>query len=154
MAPLLAMILALASPASAGIPSTPELADVRAVLPDQRLSKHQYVRYYLRATIKSDEDLPFTTAGSFSLAAPREVWLGVFVRTPSLWTNAPAAVHAVASRKQFPELVHGGCAVVNVVADAETGETLGSWCNVDDGPPVKGMPAPLPTYFPVHSPLR
>jgi hypothetical protein len=154
MVPLLAMILALVVPASAGTPATSEIADARAMLPDPRLSKDQYVRYYLRATIRSDEDLPFTTSGSFSLAAPRAVWLGVYVRTPSIWTNAPAGIHVVATPSQFPEFVHGGCAVVNIVADAETGETLGSWCNIDDGPPLNGMPTPLPSYFPVHSPLR
>jgi hypothetical protein len=154
MVPLLAMILALAGPTSGATPATAEIADARAVLPDQRLRKDQYVRYYLRATIRSDADVPFTTSGSFSLAAPRTVWLGVYVRTPSLWTSAPAGMRVVARRKQFPEFVHGGCAVVNIVADVETGETLGSWCNIDDGPPVNGMPTSLPAYLPVHSPLR
>ena len=150
---LLAMILALADPASAGT-ATPEIADVRAVLPDRDLSKNQYARFYLRATIRTDADLPFTTSGSFNLGAPRMVWLGMYVRTPSLWTSASAGVHVVASREQFPEFVHGGCAVVNVIADADTGETLGSWCNIDDGAPTNGALTPLPTYFPAHSPFR
>jgi hypothetical protein len=63
-------------------------------------------------------------------------------------------MHVVARRKQFPEFVHGGCAVVNIIADAETGETLGSWCNIDDGAPVNGMPTRLPSYFPARSPIR
>jgi hypothetical protein len=154
MVPLFSMMLALAGPAPAWIRPTPEIADARAVLPDSRLSKEQYARYYLRAAIRTDEDLPFTTSGSFNLGAPRTVWLGVYVRTPSLWTNEPAGMRVVAKREQFPEFVHGGCAVVNIVADADTGETLGSWCNIDDGSPVNGAPSPLPTYFPAHSPLR
>lgn len=151
---LLAMMLTLGTPASAGGPTSAEVADARAVMPDRHLSKDQYVRYWMRATIRSDEDLPFTTSGSFSLAVSRAVWLGVYVRTPSLWTSAPAGMNVVSRREQFPEFVHGGCAVVNVVADADTGETLGSWCNIDDGSLVQDMPTPLPTYFPSQSPLR
>ena len=150
---LLAMIMALAGPPSAGTASS-EIADARAVLPDQGLSKDQYVRYYMRTTISSDEDLPFTTSLSFSLAAPRAVWLGVYVRSPSIWTRAPAGMQVVVRREHFPEYVHGGCEVVNIVADAETGETLGSWCNIDDGPTTWGRLTQVPSYFPVHSPLR
>ena len=133
---------------------TAQVADVSAVLPDPHLNKDQYVRYFMRTTIRSDADLPFTTSGSFMLAAPRVVWIGVYVRTPSLWTRATAGMHLVASRKQFPEFVHGGCAIVNLVADGETGATLGSWCNIDDSAPGNGMPPPLPIYLPLHSPLR
>lgn len=154
MAPLLAIVLALADPASAGARATAEVSDTRAVLPDRRLRKDQYVRYFMRATIRNDEDLPFTTSGSFTLAAPLDVWLGVYVRTPSPWTRAPAGMHVVAQPERFPEFVHGGCLVVNLVADANTGETLGSWCNADGGPPVNGAPTSLPTYFPAHSPIR
>ena len=154
MAPLLAMILALFAPLSVEAPVTAQIADARAVLPDQRLMKDQYVRYWLRATISSDEDLPFTTSGSFNLATPRMVWLSVYVRTPSIWTSAPAGLRVVDRRQQFPEFVHGGCGVVNIVADANTGETLGSWCNIDDRVPVNGVPTPLPAYFPPNSPLR
>jgi hypothetical protein len=153
MVPLLTMLLVLAGPTAAGAHAPAQVADARAVLPDQRLSRDSYVRYFMRATIKSDADLPFTTSGSFSLAAPRTVWLGIYVRTPSVWTRDRAGMHLVRSRKQFPEFVHGGCAVVNLVADAETGQTLGSWCNIDDGAPVNGMPQALPSYFPPHSPL-
>lgn len=154
MAPVFAMILALFAPAPASMLATPEIVDARAVLPDHRLSKEQYARYYLRAVIRTDEDLPFTTTSPFSLRAPRTVWVGVYVRTHSLWTNEPAGIHVVATREQFPEFVHGGCGVVNIVADADTGETLGSWCNIDDSSPVNGALTPLPTYFPAHSPLR
>ena len=151
---LAATLLVLAGHIDAKAPAPAQAADARAVLPDRHLSKDRYVRYFMPATIKSDADLPFTPSGSFSLASPRTVWLGVYVRTPSLWTRDRAGIHVVPSREQFPEFVHGGCAVVNLVADARTGETLGSWCNIDDGPPVNGMPQPLPSYFPRRSPLR
>jgi hypothetical protein len=151
---LLAMIMVLVAPAMAGTYGTAENADARAVLPDPRLNKEQYARYYLRAVIRTDDDLPFTTSGSFTLSVARPVWLGVYVRTPSLWTNAPAGMRVVGMREQFPEFVHGGCSVVNIVSDAETGVTLGSWCNIDDGAPTDGAPTPLPTYFPPQSPLR
>jgi hypothetical protein len=151
---LLAMILALVAPATAETYTPAENADARAVLPDPRLNKEQYVRYYLRAAIRTDDDLPFTTSGSFTLSAPQPVWLGVYVRTPSLWTTEPAGVRVVEKREQFPEFVHGGCSVVNIVSDAETGVTQGSWCNIDDGAPTDGAPTPLPTYFPPQSPLR
>jgi hypothetical protein len=139
------MLLGLLGPASAGTPATAQVVDALAVLPDRRLSKYQYVRYLMQATIQTDDDLPFTTSGAFGLPAPRSVWLGVFVRTPSVWTSAHAEVRVVARREDFPEFVHGGCAVVNLVADAETGETLGSWCNVNGGQPVRGRPTPLAT---------
>lgn len=151
MGPLLAIALVLNAPTSVG--ATAEVVDSRSVLPELHIRKDQYVRYFMRATIRSDEDLPFTTSGTFSLGAPRDVWLGVFVRTPSIWTKAPAGMHVVTRRDQFPEFVHGGCSVVNLVADASTGQTLGSWCNVVGGP-VHGRPATIPTFFPDRSPLR
>jgi len=149
-----AMILALVAPATAETYTPAENADARAVLPDPGLSKEHYARYYLRAVIRTDDDLPFTTSGSFTLRAPRTVWLGEYVRTPSSWTTEPAGVRVVGKREQFPEFVHGGCSVVNIVSDAETGVTLGSWCNIDDSSPAGGAPTLLPTYFPPQSPLR
>ena len=72
-----AMILALVAPATAETYTPAENADARAVLPDPGLSREHYARYYLRAVIRTDDDLPFTTSGSFTLRAPRTVWLGV-----------------------------------------------------------------------------
>lgn len=131
-----------------------ETVDARVHLPDARLKKEDYVRYYLLTTITSDADLPLSTLYSFSLTAPRDVWVAVYARTPSIWTTAPAGMHIVEQPQDFPQFVHGGCEAVNVVADASTGETLGSWCNVDDRPSIDGMPRRLPTYIPDGSPLQ
>lgn len=154
MVALFEIFLVLAGATSAPLSATPETVESRAVLPGEKLSKDRYVRYYLRTTIKSDADLPFTTSDSFALPAPRQVWLGVYVQTPSVWTTAPPRVRVVERREQFPEFFHGGCQVVNIVADASTGVTLASWCNIDDGPPVNGTPPALPTYFAPNSPFR
>lgn len=154
MVALFASCLVLAGATSAPLSATAGRVEARAVLPGEKLSKDRYVRYYLRTTITSDADLPFTTSGSFTLPAPRKVWLGIYVQTPSIWTTSPPGVRVVERREQFPEFVHGGCQVVNMVADADTGATLASWCNVDDGPPVNGRPRAIPTYFAPNSPFR
>lgn len=150
--PGLALIWALAACAPYPVPA--ETVDARVRLPDAGLRKDDYVRYYLRATITSDTDLPFSTSHSFLISAPRDVWVAVYARTPSIWTAAPAGIYTVERRQDFPEFVHGGCETVNVVADAHTGETLGSWCNVDDRESVDGLPRRVPTYIPDGSPLR
>ena len=150
--PALTLICALAACAANPVPA--ESVDDRVHLPDARLKKDDYVRYYLRATITSDADLPFTTSHSFLLPAPRDVWVAVYARTPSIWTTAPAGMTIVERRQDFPEFVHGGCEAVNVVVDAHTGETLGSWCNFDDRENFDGIPRRIPTYIPDGSPLR
>lgn len=150
--PALTLILALAACAPHPVPAA--TVDARVRLPEERLKKDDYVRYYLRARIASDTDLPFSTSHSFLLPAPRDVWVAVYVRTPGIWTAAPAGMHIVERRQDFPEFVHGGCEAVNVVVDAHTGETLGSWCNVDDRQSFDGLPRPIPTYIPDGSPLR
>lgn len=43
-------------------------------------------------------------------------------------------VHTV-TIEELPRIVHGGCSVVNIVFEPETGRTIGSWCNGDDPPP-------------------
>lgn len=148
----LTLIWALAACAQYPVPA--EAVDARFHLPDAGLKKDDYVRYYLRATITSDADLPFSTSHSFLLPEPREVWVAVYARTPSVWTTAPAGMHIVEKRQDFPEFVHGGCDAVNVVVDAHTGKTLGSWCNVDDRENFDGMPRRIPSYIPDGSPLR
>ena len=148
----LSFTLALAACAPNAIPA--ETVDARVFLPDARIKKGDYVRYYMLATITSDADLPFSTSHSFLMPEPREVWVAVYARTPSVWTTAPAGMHIVEKRQDFPEFVHGGCDAVNVVVDAHTGETLGSWCNVDDRENLDGMPRRIPTYIPDGSPLR
>ena len=153
MAKLSELALVLMVAACAPTTVTPETVDARAVLPGD-LDKRHYVRHYLLTTVASDEDLPFTTSHSFILREARLVWVGVYARTPSVWTDAAPGVRVVERREEFPEFVHGGCEVVNVVSDASTGETLASWCNVDDSPPENGMPRALPVYLPAHSPLQ
>lgn len=153
MAKLSRLALVLMVAACAPKTVTPETVDARAVLPGD-LDKRHYVRHYLLTTVASDEDLPFTTAHSFVLPASRLVWVGAYARTPSVWTDSAPGVQVVQRREKFPEFVHGGCDVVNVVADAFTGETLASWCNVDESPLENGMPRALPVYLPAHSPLQ
>jgi len=153
MVKLSACVLVLMVAACAPTTVTPETVDARAVLPGD-LDRRHYVRHYLLTTVASDEDLPFTTTHSFVLPEPRRVWVGAYARTPGFWTGTAPGIRVVERREEFPEFVHGGCGVVNVVADAYTGETLASWCNVDGGPPENGMPHRTPTYIPDGSPFR
>lgn len=154
MVKLFALTLVLLVAACAPNPVTAEFADERVVLPAEGLNKSDYVRYYLLATITSDTDLPVSTSHSLLLPEPREVWVGVFARTPSIWTTAPAGMQIVDRREAFPQFVHGGCDALNVVVDAHTGDTLGSWCNVDDRQSLDGIPRRIPIYVPEGSPLR
>jgi hypothetical protein len=128
-------------------------ADARAILPATGLKKTDFVRHYMLMTVRDGDEFPFTTSGAPpKLDAPRKVWVAVFVRTPSVWTSAPAGVHLVRERGQFPEYVHGGCQVVNLIADAATGKTLSSWCNIDDGAPGD-RPTPIPHFSADNSPF-
>ena len=134
--------------------ATARSVDDHAILPASAGSKSNFRRAYMLMTARDLDDLPFTTGGGPErLTTPRKVWVGVFVRTPSVWTSAPRGIQIVAQRDQFPQYVHGGCAVVNLVADASSGETLSSWCNIDDGA-TSGGPAAIPSYFAKGSPFR
>ena len=124
--------------------------DARVVLPSGVGSKSHFVRFYFLETIRSDGDLPFTTGASFQLPKPREVWLALFIRTPSSFSADTPGLRLVADIRKFPRFDHGGCLAVNVVADASTGATLGSWCNITYLP---GKTRPVPTYFPKGSPI-
>jgi hypothetical protein len=127
--------------------------DASAILPAPSLRKTDFLRRYMLMTVRDGDELPFTTSGAPpKLDAPRKVWVGVFVRTPSVWTSAPAEVHLVRQRDQFPEYVHGGCQVVNLIADADTGRTLSSWCNVDLGG-SGDRPTPIPHFSAENSPF-
>lgn len=138
--------------------STPEppvaQVDAQAILPSAGLNKSDFVRHYMSMTVRDGDELPFTTSGEPpKLDAPRRVWVAVFVRTPSIWTAAPAGVHLVRERDQFPEYFHGGCQVVNLIADATTGKTLSSWCNIDTGVPSDRL-TPVPHFNAEDSPFR
>ncbi|WP_158235442.1 hypothetical protein [Caulobacter sp. FWC2] len=128
--------------------------DAQAILPAAGLKKTDFIRHYMLMTVHAGDELPFTTSGEPpKLDAPRRVWVAVFVRTPSVWTSAPAGVHVVRERDQFPEYFHGGCQVVNLISDATTGKTLSSWCNIDTGDPSDG-PTPIPHFNAENSPFR
>lgn len=128
--------------------------DAQAILPAAGLRKTDFVRHYMLVTVRDGDELPFTTSGEPpKLDAPRRVWVAVFVRTPSVWTSAPAGVHLVRERDQFPEYFHGGCQVVNLISDATTGKTLSSWCNIDTGVPSDRL-APIPHFNAENSPFR
>jgi hypothetical protein len=138
--------------------STPEppvaQVDAQAILPFAGLNKSDFVRHYMPMTVRNGDELPFTTSGEPpKLDAPRRVWVAVFVRTPSIWTSGPSGVHLVRERDQFPEYVHGGCQVVNLIADATTGKTLSSWCNIDDGDPGNRL-TPIPHFDAENSPFH
>ena len=150
--PIVALLIAfaLASTTSARSPIQSRLSaaavDARVHLPGG-LKATQYARYYLLKTIRGEQDLPFSTSFSFKLREPLEVWLALFIKTPSVFSSDPPGLQVVEDPRKFPEVVHGGCVAVNVVADARTGATLGSWCN------VSGVPGPSPGYLPSGSPL-
>jgi len=123
--------------------------DSGVILPAGAPQKSRYARYYSFRTIRSEQDLPFTGTFGFTLASPVRVWTAVFVRVtgpgsepPGIWTVA---------EDQVPQVFHGGCDVINVIADARTGTTLGSWCNMDDR--LGDQFRRIPTYFPPNSPL-
>lgn len=77
---------------------------------------------------------------------PEAIWLfgdvGEGVRLPVnraygvgvlLMSKQPGA--SVVMLKDLPRVLHGGCGVVNVIFDLDTGQTIDSWCNGDDPPP-------------------
>jgi hypothetical protein len=127
--------------------------DARAVLPGEASPKAAYVRYYQLKTIRDDNDTPFTTSSGFRLAHARRVWLAIFVLPIQVAPGEVPGIHVVSRATEIPQPVHGGCVAVNLIAEAATGETLASWCNITDGPPVNGMPPPLPVYLPNGSPF-
>lgn len=131
--------------------------DDLAVLPDGAMAKSGYARFYALIELKTDEDLPFTTSHTFTLDTPRQVWVGVFTDDVEITANTPriplpsSGATRIEELEDFPRIFHGGCHVVNLVADAQTGETLASWCNVDDRP--SASPFRIPYYFAENSPL-
>ncbi|MHC3128071.1 hypothetical protein OB03_12635 [Brevundimonas sp. GN22] len=148
---LVAMLCACQSP--------PHLrVDDLAVLPEGAMAKSDYARFYALIELKSELDLPFTTSHTFTLAAPRKVWVSVFTEDVELAANIPSVpwppsgATRIEAMEDFPQIFHGGCRVVNLVADFETGETLASWCNVDDRP--SALPSKVPYYYAENSPLR
>lgn len=125
-----------------------QVVDRRAVLPKGAHPKTSYSRYYLLAYVRDDGDVPFTLTSAFNLSQRRKVWMGIFD------ADGRGGFHRVASAKDMPQVFHGGCEIVNLIADADTGETIESWCNSTDAPLVNGMPPPLPHYSRRGSPFH
>lgn len=147
----MAIGLAMSVALSGGVANPPipamsvEALDARVILPAAARPKESYVRFYLPMDVADIEDLPFTTMVDVQLKS-RKVVVGLFV-VPGEWeVVGPPGVRGVSDRSGFPFAVHGGCLAVNVLLNPDTGETLGSWCNVDGG----DMPGrqPLPVYLP------
>jgi hypothetical protein len=146
--------LALASAVTTAPPARAHVSvsavDTRAVLPAGAPRRQRYVRYYALATIRGDEDLPFSTSPAFHLQRPREVWLALFIQRPGQALSDPPFVRVVARAWDFPQVVHGGCSAIALVADARTGATLGSWCYAA----YTGRSEVDPTYLAKGNPLR
>lgn len=152
------LVTALASSSLAACSAPPprppsvEQIDDRAVLPDPGLRKADYVRHYKLITIRDGDELPFTTSGApTKLDKPLKVWVAVYAK-PGVWTDTPAGLHVVPAGAPLPEYVHGGCEAVNLIADAATGETLSSWCNVDTSQPGDQL-TPIPHFTAKGSPF-
>lgn len=118
--------------------------DEQAVLPDGAPDKARYVRRYSLREVRIGEDTPyFTTQGALEFDAPRRVWVGVYTLPGDLEEDGRPGATYVPEQGELPTVFHGGCSVVNLVADPDDGRTLASWCNVDDRP---GASRWLPSY--------
>lgn len=98
--------------------------------PDRPLPPDRYVRYYALVTLRSEEDLPFTTFEDSFEASETFVGrriVGVLV-SPVLVDRSAGVV--LGESGQLPKVFHGGCSVVNVVYDPEAGQLVSAWCNV------------------------
>ena len=88
------------------------------------------MRYYALVTLRSEEDLPFTTFEDSFEASETFVGrriVGVLV-SPVLVDRSAGVV--LGESGQLPKVFHGGCSVVNVVYDPEAGQLVSAWCNV------------------------
>jgi hypothetical protein len=126
--------------------------DRRVILPAAARPKDDYVRFYAPMSIRTADDLPFTTMLDVPLK-PGRVLVAVFV-IPGEWgVPGPEGIRQVGNASSLPHVVHGGCRAVNVIMDPDSGRTLASWCNVDEdlppGPPPPG--APSQAYIPSGS---
>ncbi len=102
--------------------------------PDRARPLDQYVRHYAFVTLRSEEDLPFTTIGT-PPGDPTVVAAGFTGRRiagvlvlESIMAR-PAGV-VLTRREALPEFFHQGCAVVNVVYDPDADRLVSAWCNV------------------------
>lgn len=131
-------------------PDFPPIAvvDEQAVLPEGAAPRDRYVRRYSLREVTIGDDTPFfTSQGEFGFLGPRRVWVAVYALpgTPAE-TGRPGLI-VLAEAEEMPMIFHGGCHVVNLVADPDDGRTLASWCNVDDRLTPDGAPRPVPHFI-------
>jgi hypothetical protein len=131
-------------------PATPPLpvVDEQAVLPEGALPKERYVRRYSLREVRIGDDTPyFTTQGPFGFGAPIRVWVAVYTLSGGGDEQHRPGLVELSEDEAMPMVFHGGCTVVNLVADQDNGETLASWCNMDDRPTADGSLQSVPTFI-------
>ena len=120
----------LAARISAGLWAPRNPPGARPSAPDQALPLDRYVRHYALLTLRSEEDLPFTTFEDSPEDDSKFVGqriVGVLASTAVV--DRPAGI-VVSETGRLPQFIHGGCTVVNVVYDPDTGKLVSAWCNV------------------------
>ena len=120
----------LAARISAGLWAPRNPPGARPSTPDRAMPLDRYVRHYALVTLRSEEDLPFTTfedspEGDSKFVGRRIV--GVLASPDVI--GRPAGI-VISETGQFPQFIHGGCTVVNVVYDPDAGQLVSAWCNV------------------------
>ena len=131
-------------------PASPPVSvvDAQAVLPDGALPKERYVRRYSLREVRVGDDTPyFTTQGEFGFVSPIRVWVAVYTLSGSGDEKHQPGLVVLSGDEAMPMVFHGGCTVVNLVADPDDGQTLASWCNVDDRPTADGSLQAVPTFI-------
>lgn len=131
-------------------PASPPVSvvDAQAVLPDGALPKERYLRRYSLREVRIGDDTPyFTTQGAFAFVGPRRVWVAVYTLAGDGDERTQPGRVVLSGGEAMPMVFHGGCAVVNLVADPDDGQTLASWCNVDFRPTTDGSPRSVPTFI-------
>ncbi|WP_332659722.1 hypothetical protein [Brevundimonas sp.] len=131
-------------------PALPPVSVVhaQAVLPDGALPKERYVRRYSLREVHIGDDTPyFTTQGGFDFVEPRRVWVAVYTLAGDGDEKRQPGLVVLSGDEAMPMVFHGGCAVVNLVADPDDGQTLASWCNVDDRPVADESPRATPWFI-------
>jgi hypothetical protein len=131
-------------------PASPPVSvvDAQAVLPDGALPKERYVRRYSLREVRIGDDTPyFTTQGVFAHLGTRRVWVAVYTLSGDDAGQHQPGVVVLSEDEAMPMVFHGGCRAVNLVADPDDGQTLASWCNVDDRPTADGSPRAVPSFI-------
>ena len=101
--------------------------------PDRARPLDHYVRHYAFVTLRSEEDLPFTTISSPDPGQSAADFTGRRIAGVLVLESVmqrPAGVVLIDRRDGLPEVVHQGCAVVNVVYDPAADRLVSAWCNV------------------------